>query len=116
MRPNCSRKASPVMHVSGDDPPTLLLHGDADETVPYPGVDGLDHPIGGQEAFNEVHHCAEVILRRADEVYPNRIDPNDPEMREAAENGRRAMNRFVGRPEDWTLTHRTVRSRPARGG
>jgi dipeptidyl aminopeptidase/acylaminoacyl peptidase len=29
------REASPVYHVSPDDPPFLLLHGDADETVPY---------------------------------------------------------------------------------
>ena len=29
------RKASPVNYVSKDDPPILLLHGDADETVPF---------------------------------------------------------------------------------
>ena len=28
------RDASPVHHVSGDDPPTLLIHGDADAVVP----------------------------------------------------------------------------------
>ena len=28
------REASPVHHVSGDDPPTLLIHGDADSVVP----------------------------------------------------------------------------------
>lgn len=28
-------EASPVNHVSPDDPPILLLHGDADETVPF---------------------------------------------------------------------------------
>jgi hypothetical protein len=27
--------ASPLNHVSADDPPTLLIHGDADETVNY---------------------------------------------------------------------------------
>jgi len=27
--------ASPVSHVSADDPPVLLIHGDADEVVPY---------------------------------------------------------------------------------
>ena len=27
--------ASPVTHVSSDDPPTLLIHGDADTTVNY---------------------------------------------------------------------------------
>jgi len=29
------RQASPVTHVSADDPPTLVLHGDVDRTVPY---------------------------------------------------------------------------------
>lgn len=28
------RDASPIRHVSGDDPPTLLIHGDADAVVP----------------------------------------------------------------------------------
>ena len=29
------RKISPMTHVSSDDPPVLLIHGDADELVPY---------------------------------------------------------------------------------
>ena len=29
------RKASPTFHVSPDDPPVLLIHGDADEAVPF---------------------------------------------------------------------------------
>ena len=28
-------EASPIAHVSSDDPPFLLIHGDADETVPF---------------------------------------------------------------------------------
>jgi acetyl esterase/lipase len=28
------RKISPVTHASGDDPPTLIIHGDADKLVP----------------------------------------------------------------------------------
>jgi acetyl esterase/lipase len=28
-------KASPIMHVTADDPPFLLIHGDRDELVPY---------------------------------------------------------------------------------
>jgi dipeptidyl aminopeptidase/acylaminoacyl peptidase len=31
---NAYRAASPVTHVTGDDAPTLLLHGDADVLVP----------------------------------------------------------------------------------
>ncbi|MCI0341053.1 MAG: alpha/beta hydrolase fold domain-containing protein [Planctomycetales bacterium] len=33
-RPDLWREASPVTHVSADDPPTLLVHGDRDDTVP----------------------------------------------------------------------------------
>jgi acetyl esterase/lipase len=29
------REASPITHVSADDPPVLLMHGDADPVVPY---------------------------------------------------------------------------------
>jgi acetyl esterase/lipase len=29
------RQAAPVTHVTSDDPPFLLIHGDADKTVPY---------------------------------------------------------------------------------
>lgn len=29
------REASPINHVTSDDPPFLLIHGDADETVPF---------------------------------------------------------------------------------
>jgi acetyl esterase/lipase len=30
-----AREISPVYHVTGDDPPTLILHGDADKLVPF---------------------------------------------------------------------------------
>ena len=30
-----AREASPITHVTADDPPFLLLHGDKDETVPH---------------------------------------------------------------------------------
>lgn len=36
-----AREASPVSHVSADDPPMLLLHGDADEVVPIEGAQKL---------------------------------------------------------------------------
>ncbi len=51
---------------------------------------------GGQQALTEVQHWAQVILKS------ETADPDDPELKQAAENGRRAMNRLVGRPEDWT--------------
>jgi acetyl esterase/lipase len=33
-RPDLARKASPVTYASSDDPPFLIIHGDADDTVP----------------------------------------------------------------------------------
>jgi acetyl esterase/lipase len=33
--PKAFREAAPVNHVTADDPPFLLIHGDADRTVPY---------------------------------------------------------------------------------
>ena len=30
-----ARKASPITYVSKDDPPFLIMHGDADNTVPF---------------------------------------------------------------------------------
>lgn len=32
---NIYRQASPITHVSADDPPFLLIHGDADDVVPF---------------------------------------------------------------------------------
>jgi dipeptidyl aminopeptidase/acylaminoacyl peptidase len=33
--PKRFREAAPITHVSPDDPPFLLIHGDSDKTVPY---------------------------------------------------------------------------------
>ncbi len=33
--PKSFREAAPITHVSSDDPPFLLIHGDADKTVPF---------------------------------------------------------------------------------
>ena len=33
--PEIGSSISPVNHVSSDDPPTLIIHGDADKLVPY---------------------------------------------------------------------------------
>ena len=51
---------------------------------------------GGQEALTDVQHWVQVILRS------DHVDPDDPELKHAAEKGRRAMNRLLGRPEDLT--------------
>jgi acetyl esterase/lipase len=45
-----ARKASPITHVSRDDPPFLIMHGDVDTTV----------PVQQSEAFTEALKKAEV--------------------------------------------------------
>ena len=42
------------------------------------------------------------ILRRAEDAYPDDVDEDDPEVQREVRNMGRAMNRFLGRPEDWT--------------
>jgi acetyl esterase/lipase len=39
------RQASPVTHVSGDDAPTLLIHGDADEVVPIAQSQAMEQAL-----------------------------------------------------------------------
>ena len=41
-------------------------------------------------------------LRRFWDAYPDKVDMDDPEAQREARNMRRAVNRYVGRPEDWT--------------
>ena len=45
-----ARKASPIAHVSPDDPPFLIMHGDRDATV----------PVQQSEAFAEALKQADV--------------------------------------------------------
>ena len=40
--PKRFREAAPVTHVSADDPPFLLIHGDGDKTVPYSQSEALE--------------------------------------------------------------------------
>lgn len=39
--------ASPINHVSKDDPPTLLVHGDADRTVPFRQSEAMEAALRG---------------------------------------------------------------------
>ena len=57
---------------------------------------------GNSEDFTEWQLCNARLLRRADAAYPDDVDQDDPEVQREARNMRRAMNRYVGRPEDWT--------------
>jgi len=47
---------SPILHVTDDDPPTLLIHGDKDELVP------LDHSTKIQAEFDKSHVPCEVLV------------------------------------------------------
>jgi len=47
---------SPLLHVSQDDPPTLLIHGDKDKLVP------IDHSQKILAAFNEQQVTAELVV------------------------------------------------------
>lgn len=40
--PKRFREAAPVNHVSPDDPPFLLIHGDGDKTVPFDQSEGME--------------------------------------------------------------------------
>ena len=57
---------------------------------------------GNSEDFTDWQHWNTRFLRRADDAYPDDVDQDDPEIQREARNARRAMNRYVGRPEDWT--------------
>ena len=50
------QEASPITYVTADDPPTLLLHGDADPVVPH------RHAIALQAALQTVHVPSKLII------------------------------------------------------
>ncbi len=57
---------------------------------------------GGHDVMTEMQLCDDYMLRRADEAYPDGPPEDDPELQEWAERRRRATNRWLGRPDDWT--------------
>ncbi len=57
---------------------------------------------GNSEDLTEWQLCNARLLRRAEDAYPDTVDRDDPEVQREARNMRRALNRYVGRPEDWT--------------
>jgi acetyl esterase/lipase len=50
-------RISPISHVSADDPPTLIIHGDADKLVPYQQAEVI------LAELNETGVSAELITR-----------------------------------------------------
>lgn len=52
--PKKSPDVSPILHVSKDDPPTLLIHGDKDELVPIAHSENLQAVLKEQEVTHEL--------------------------------------------------------------
>jgi acetyl esterase/lipase len=95
--PEAAKLASPVTHVTADDPPFLVVHGTADATVPFSqgesfhnalkkaGVNSTllvltdgGHGIGGPEVTGRVRTFLEHHLRGQAEVVsaaPIKVDP-----------------------------------------
>jgi dipeptidyl aminopeptidase/acylaminoacyl peptidase len=53
-----ARKISPITHVSPDDPPTLIIHGDADNLVPIAQAQAIIAKL------KEAGVPAELIVKR----------------------------------------------------
>jgi acetyl esterase/lipase len=67
------RAASPVAHVSASSPPVLLVHGDADDTVPYEQSESMEKALLGAKATVELirvpggGHGASFAFKREDD-------------------------------------------------
>jgi acetyl esterase/lipase len=57
-RREIGRKISPIYHVSADDPPTLIIHGDADKLVPIQQAESII------AKFKEVGVPAELVVKK----------------------------------------------------
>jgi len=53
-----ARKISPITHVSADDPPTLIVHGDADKLVPIEQAEAI------VAKFKEMGVPAELVVKK----------------------------------------------------
>jgi acetyl esterase/lipase len=59
-RREIGRKISPIYHVSADDPPTLIIHGDADKLVPFQQAETII------AKFKEVGVPAELVVKKGE--------------------------------------------------
>ena len=57
---------------------------------------------GNSEDLTEWQTWSARLHRRVEDAYPEEVDYDDPEVQREVRNMGRAMNRYVGRPEDWT--------------
>jgi acetyl esterase/lipase len=71
--PDLYKKASPLFRLTGDDPPTLILHGTLDSLVPISQSDalvkrlkevGVPHVYDRLEGWPHVMDMAEVVFKR----------------------------------------------------
>jgi len=71
--PHTYQQASPLFHLTRDDPPTLIFHGTIDSTVPIVQADmlseklkelGIDHIYERYEGWPHVMDLAEAVNRR----------------------------------------------------
>ena len=54
--PDAAASISPILHVSSDDPPTLLIHGDEDRLVPLSNSERI------RDAFKEAKVATQLIV------------------------------------------------------
>lgn len=54
---NLAPSFSPVDHVTDDDPPVLLIHGDQDEILPIE-----DHSLRLKSLFDDAHMTSELLV------------------------------------------------------
>jgi acetyl esterase/lipase len=75
-KPDAYRKASPLTWLSNDDPPILLLHGDADTTVPY------DQSVKLKKAYEKLGLHAEMVTIEGATHMLRRVDGSPAGMSE----------------------------------
>jgi acetyl esterase/lipase len=96
-KPDAARAVSPITHVTKDDPPFLLIHGDADPTVPFDQSVRLDKALkaagvpsallriekGGHGGFgntayrDRIRQFLDATLRGQGEMPKDETLPND---------------------------------------
>ncbi len=127
--PDLAPSVSPLMHVSGDDPPTLLIHGDKDELVP------LSHSERIHQAF-QLHGIPDklIVMHGAGHGFVSEqgeqaskelvawfdrfLSPRGPDNNRALEtplnDGPTALDRYVAAPDD-TYQWNTIQRKEENG-
>jgi acetyl esterase/lipase len=64
-KPELYRKASPISHISKNDPPLLLVHGENDDLVPF------DRSIHMADAYRQAGLPVEFIAGKTQDTISN---------------------------------------------